>query len=167
MPHIAQEGINASGLSLFQQIITDPTPNSVHIHMVTISSSNDTFHPTISSYNASLFLEDTEPNIIPFAYIQVPQTQALHEKYIIVDQEMDIADMDQFIQYNKLLLNSETYRVAIRGVTEVHEEAFPPAKINFNKVVTSPGKVESNCLGTSLIAFSRFQRSSGFRNSFP
>jgi len=143
MPHIAQQGIDASGLSLFQQIITDPKPNSVHLHMVTISESNDTFHPTLSTYNASLFLEDTEPNIIPFGYIQVPETHVLHEKYIIVDQDMEVANMDQFIKYNKLLLTSETYRVAIRGVTEVHEEAFPPAKVNFNKVVTSPGKFKS------------------------
>lgn len=141
MPHIAQQGINAAGLSLYQQIVTDPTPSSVHLHMVTISESNDTFHPTLSSFNASLFLEDTEPNIIPFGYIQVPETQALHEKYIVVDQQMMIADMNQFIAYNKLLLSSDTYRVGIRGVTEVHEEAFPPAKINFNKVITSPGKL--------------------------
>jgi hypothetical protein len=143
MPHIAQAGIDASRLTLFQQIITDPTPNSVHMHMVTISESNNTFHPTVDAYNASLFLEDTEPNIVPFGYIQVPQTQALSKKYIIVDQDMIVANMDQFIKYNKLLLNSETYRVAIRGVTHVREGAFPPAKINFNKVVTSPGKLTS------------------------
>lgn len=148
MPHIAQQGINASGLTLFQQIVTNPTSTSVHLHMVTVSESNDTFHPTLSAFNASLFLEDTEPNIIPFGYIQVPETQALHEKTIIVDQELIIANMDQFTQYNKILLNSETIRVAIRGVTEVHEEAFPPAKINFNKVITSPGKFASSKVTT-------------------
>ena len=168
MPHIAQQGINASGLTLFQEIITDPTPTSVHLHMVTISESNDTFHPLLGAFNASLFLENTEPNIIPFGYIQVPANEALHEKYIFVDQQMDIANMDQFIKYNKVLLNSETYRVAIRGVLEVHEEAFPPAKVNFNKVITTPGKLmsfESDCRGTALIVTSRFQRSSGLPRS--
>jgi len=143
MPHIAQQGIDASGLSLLQQIITEPTPKSVHLHMVTISESNNTFHPTLSAFNASLFLEDTEPNIVPFAYIQVPEGPVLQKKTVIVDQQVDIANMDQFTKYTKMLLLSETYRVAIRGVVVVHEEAFPPAKVNFNKVITSPGKLTS------------------------
>ncbi len=170
MPHIAQQGINASGLTLFQEIITDPTPTSVHLHMVTISESNDTFHPMLGAFNASLFLEDTEPNIQPFGYIEVPANEALHEKYIFVDQQMDIANMDQFIKYNKVLLNSEKYRVAIRGVMQVHEEAFPPAKVNFNKVITTPGKLmsfESDYRGMVLTVTSRFQQSSGFPNSLP
>lgn len=142
MPHIAQDGINAAQLELYQQIVTDATPNSVHLHMVTISQSNSTFHPTIQGFNGSLFLEDTEPNIVPFAYIQIPTTQSLSTKYIVVDQTLNVSNMDQFIAYNKLLLSSQTYRVALRGKTTIHEGSFPPAHVDFNKVVTSQGNCE-------------------------
>jgi len=139
MPSIAQSQLNSATLSLYQQIVTGATPNSVHLHLVTISQSNSTFHPTIEAFNASLFLEDTEPNIIPFGYLEVPQTQSLSTKYVVVDQEFTITNMDQFIAYNKLILQSDTYRVAMRGKTTLKEEAFPAAHVNFNKVITSPG----------------------------
>lgn len=143
-PHIAQEGINAATLQLYQEIITDPTPDSVHLHMVSISHSNSSYHATIQGFNGSLFLEDTEPNIIPFAYIQIPTTQSLSTKYIVIDQTLNIANMDQFIAYNKLILTSQNYRVAFRGKTTINEGAYPAAHVDFNKVVTSPGNCYSS-----------------------
>jgi hypothetical protein len=139
MPNIAQKGIDDSKLELTSEIVTDPRPGVVHINMTTLATNKNIFHPTLDSFKADLFLENTLPDFKPFGHITIPKLHAGKESVVTVDQEMEIADQGQFAEYNKLVLNAETYRVAIRGRTDLHLGAFPTVKINFNKVVTSKG----------------------------
>jgi len=84
-------------------------------------------------------LEDTEPNIKPFGYLNIPATKATKTATIIVNQELEIKDAAEFARYNQLVLTSETYRVAQRGRMGLKEMAFPKTTVDFNKVVISKG----------------------------
>jgi len=139
MPNIAQKGIDDSKLTLMSEVVSNPRPGAVHINMTTLAANGNIFHPTLDAFNASLFLENTEPDIKPFGYITIPKLHAGKESTVVVDQELEIADQAQFAAYNVMVLTSDTYRVAVRGRTNLHLGRFPVIKINFNKVITSKG----------------------------
>jgi len=150
MPNIAQKGIDDSKLELKTEIVTNPRPDVVHINMVTTAENKNVFHPTLDEFQAALFLENTGPDIKPFGYITIPRLHAGPLETITIDQEMKIADQEQFGLYNIAVLNSETYRVAIRGKTKLHLGAFPVVNVNFNKVITSKGMIFLSTLHMSF-----------------
>src|ERR1700753_2287152 len=122
------------------QIVTDPRPNVVHLKMVNRVTNKSIFTPTLDSFNASLFLENTEPNIKPFGYITIPSVHALKQVYTTVEQDMEIANMEQFIAYNKLVTSSKEFRVAVRGRTKLHLGALPVVTVDYNKAILMNGK---------------------------
>ena len=139
-PKIAQSQLNSAKFELLSQRVWNPTPEQVYLHMETLTTSHSQYHPRLDAFNTSLFLESTEPNIVPFGYVQSPATQVLSQTHIIIEQAMTIANMEQFIAYNKLVFMSETYRVGVRGKTLLHEGSYPATKVNFDKIVTSKGE---------------------------
>jgi hypothetical protein len=139
MPNIAQNGINNAKLTLVSQVASNPTPKTIQLQMVTESRSSSPFHPWLDEFQASLFLENTEPNIIPFGHITIPRIKANAVEQITVTQLLEIANEDQFAAYNLMVMKSKTYRVAVRGRTGLKEGSFPKTTINFNKVIESPG----------------------------
>jgi len=139
LPKIAQSDVNKSELLTVNQTVTNPRPDVVHIVMNNKVINKSLFTPTIDSFNASLFLENTEPDIKPFGYITIPSVHALKEVYTQVDQEMQIADMEQFIAYNKLVTSSKTFRVAVRGKTRLHLGALPVCTVHYNKAIEMNG----------------------------
>jgi hypothetical protein len=141
MPKIAQHDVDGATLHLDLQIVSDPTPSSVHLHVVNTATSYSLFTPVLDGINASIFLENTEPNIKPFGYLQIPTMHATKTFQNIVDQTLDILDMDQFIAYNKLVTQSEKFRFALRGRTKVHLGALPVVGVDFNKAIETNGKI--------------------------
>ncbi|RDI89622.1 hypothetical protein Vi05172_g881 [Venturia inaequalis] len=139
MPSIAQKGIDGATLDLKSQVVTNPRTGAVHINMVTTAENKQVFHPTLDEFKAALFLENTAPDIKPFGYITIKKLHAGAMETITIDQDLEIVDAHQFGLYNIAVLNSETYRVAVRGKTNLHLGAFPAVKVNFNKVITSKG----------------------------
>lgn len=94
----------------------------------------------LGPFVVSLFLEDTEPTIIPFGYLTIPQTKVTAASTIVVDQVMQIVDVDQFARYNLLVLQSKQYRVGLRGRMGLKQGGFLKINVDFNKVITTPGK---------------------------
>lgn len=139
MPNISQKGIDDAKLDLKSQVVTNPRSGAVHINMVTTAENKMVFHPTLDEFKAALFLENTLPDMKPFGYITIPKLHAGRMETITIDQELEVVDPQQFALYNIAVLNSETYRVAVRGRTNLHLGAFPVVKVNFNKVITSKG----------------------------
>jgi len=139
IPKKAQHDVNASALEIQVQDISDPTPSTVHLKLVSVARSNSSYHPTLDAFRAALFLEDTEPNIIPFGYVEIPKTKVEHETTITVDQTLNVTNMDQFIAYNKLVMNSDEFRIAIRGRTGLHQKGLSKINVDYNKVVTMKG----------------------------
>jgi Protein of unknown function (DUF3712) len=137
---MAQHDLDRATITVIEQIISDPTPSNIQLKMVTNSHNPSIFRPTLDEFKAALFLENTEPNIKPFGYIKIPKLHATKDATVVVSQPLEIVDMEQFIAYNKLVTQSETYRVAMRGRTNLHLGALPTVGVNFNKVVETKGK---------------------------
>ncbi|OCK81039.1 hypothetical protein K432DRAFT_392540 [Lepidopterella palustris CBS 459.81] len=139
IPHKAQHDVNSSTLEVQSQEVTDPTPSSVHLRLVSVVRSNSSYHPYLDAFRGALFLEDTEPSITPFGYVEIPKLNVQHEATSVVDQVMTINNMDQFIAYNKLVVNSDEFRIAVRGRTGLHQKGLPKINVDYNKVVTMKG----------------------------
>lgn len=133
--------MNKAILYMEEQIVSDPRPDVIHLSMKNKIKNKSWFTPTLDPFNATLFLENTEPNIKPFGRITIPTVHALKEIYTNIDQEMHIEDMDQFIAYNKLVTASESFRVAVRGRTRLHLGALPVVWVDFNKAIEMKGKL--------------------------
>jgi len=150
--------MNKAAINVTYQGITDPTPDSFHLSFNSDVVSHSSYHSDIESFNASLFLEDTEPNIKPFGYITIPKVQAQPEFPVGVDQDVFITDMDQFIAYNKLVFNSNEFRLGIRGQTKVDISGLPKYDVDYNKVVTMKGKKQENRPSLLSSHCSRFEQ---------
>lgn len=120
-------------------MLTDPTPTSVHLRQEEVLYSDSSRHPHLDAFNASLFLEDTMPNIEPFTYVRVPAVHSTGAVPILIDERVQVADLEQFTRYTKLVLGSEEYRLAIRGQTGLHLRRLPGTTVDYNEVVTLKG----------------------------
>ncbi|KAF2085660.1 hypothetical protein K490DRAFT_46222 [Saccharata proteae CBS 121410] len=139
VPNEAQSEVDKTTLVVNAQDVTNPEPNSVGLALNSTLTSHSRYHPNMDAFNVSLFLENTEPDIEPFGYIEIPKTHIDSKTSIDVNQTMQVADMDQFIAYNKLVIGSEEFRVAMRGKPQMKLSGIPEFKVNFNKVVTMKG----------------------------
>ena len=140
-PNIAQSQLNKSTLNVTSQQITNPLPNSIQLAQTSIAYNPSSYHPNLDGFQAAFYLEDTEPNIQPFAYLNIPPIHATRATEIITNQTLNIANMDQFIAYNSLVFTSTVFRVGLRGTTKLHEMKFPTATVDFNKIVTMNGEL--------------------------
>ncbi|KAH0562617.1 hypothetical protein GP486_002695 [Trichoglossum hirsutum] len=138
-PNIAQDQVNKSSLEVKSITLTNPTQNSVHIQQDVVLHSSSIFTPTLDGFKASLFLENTEPDIEPFAYLSLPQVHSSKATPININQTMKIIDLDQFSQFNTLIMNSETVRVAFRGHTALHLGGLPSTQVQYNEVLELKG----------------------------
>jgi hypothetical protein len=140
----AQGELNKATIEVAYQGVSHPTPDSVHLSLNTNVVSHSNHNSDLESFNASLFLEATEPNITSFGNIIIPEAHVEAEFPVSVDQDVFITNMDQFIAYNKLVFNSDEFRLALRGKTVVDISGLPKYKVDYNKVVTMKGKKQEN-----------------------
>ena len=136
-PNIAQDGINDSSLEIQSLIITDPTPSSFHLEQTAIVGSNNSYHPRLDAFNASVGLDGTNT---PYAYIELPAIHATKEATSYVNQTVRITNSDAFENYNMQVLGSSEYKVDVKGKTKLHEMRFPTTTVNYNKKATMKGK---------------------------
>lgn len=135
-PNIAQDGINDSSLEIQSIKLTDPTPNSFHLEQTAIVGSNNSYHPRLDAFNASLGLDGTN---LPFAYIELPAIHATKEATSYVNQTVRIVNSDAFEDYNMQVLGSKNYKVQVKGKTKLHEMRFPTTTVDYNKKATMKG----------------------------
>ncbi|KAI9770302.1 MAG: hypothetical protein M1840_003461 [Geoglossum simile] len=139
LPNIAQQQVDKSTLEIKSMVVTNPTSHSVQIQQEAFLHSSSIFTPTLDAFPAALFLESTEPNIKPFAYLQLPKVRSTKSTLVSIDQTVKITDIDQFSEYTKTVMNSETFRVALRGRTVLHLGRLPATSVNYNEVLTFKG----------------------------
>ncbi|KAL1643341.1 hypothetical protein SLS58_005012 [Diplodia intermedia] len=140
VPHKGQKELDKADIEVTRQGISDPKPNSFHLVLNNKVTSSSSYHPTLSSFNGSLFLEDSLPDIKPFGYITIPEVKSESEVQVDVEQDVEVADMDQFIAYNKLVISSEEFRLGLRGRPSVKLDGLPSFDADYNKVVTMKGE---------------------------
>ena len=131
--------MNGAELFMTYQMVLDPTPNSVHLDMVNKAISHTIFTPTLDSFDADLFLEDTLPDYKAFGTITIPGMHVMKEINTTINQVMQIKDMAQFSAYNTLVSQSENFRVAMKGKTKLHLGALPVVTVDFSKVIKMKG----------------------------
>lgn len=139
LPNIAQDGLDKAELLMVSQVVSDPSPKSVHLNQTTKSISHSPFAPYLGEFRAALFLESTMPDIVPFGFLTIPGVKATKEVLINVDQTMDIQDMEQFIAYNTLFSQEKEFRLAMRGRCSLKQPGLPTVYVDFNKVIMMPG----------------------------
>jgi hypothetical protein len=138
-PRRAQDGVNDSTLDIQSLSFTNPTSTSFNLAQQAILRNPNSYHPRLDAFKAALFLENTEPDIKPFAYVEIPEVVSTAAAPVDFNQTINIADGDQFAAYTKLALASEEYRLAIRGRTSLHQGGLPTTGVNYNEVVTLKG----------------------------
>jgi hypothetical protein len=136
IPNKAQHDISASTLEVTEQDVTSPTPDGIHLKLVSVAKSGSSFHPILEGFRAGLSLKDQEP----FLYIDIPETKADAETNIVVDSDVKFANADRFKDYNKVVVGSETFDVYLNGKTKVHQSGLKAITVDYNKKITMKGK---------------------------
>ena len=144
-PRIAQDGINKSTLEIQSQIISNPTPNSFHLEQTAIIGNHFRYHPRLDAFNASLSVD--APVVRPFAYIELPAIHATNSATSYVNETVQIANMEEFVNYNTLVMLSEEVRLAVRGRTGLHEMKYPKTMVNYQKIAQMKGVNTPGCFG--------------------
>jgi len=135
IPKKAQHDLDQSTLEVTLQEVTSPSPDGVHLKLVTKARSTSKYHPTIQAFRAGLSLEGKEP----FLYIDVPETKANAEADIIVDEGLKFPSLDRFVEYNQVVMGSEQFVVNMNGKTKLKLNGLPSMSVNYNKKVTLKG----------------------------
>jgi hypothetical protein len=142
IPKKAQHDLNASTLEVTSQEVTSPAPDGIHLKLLTTAKSGSSFHPTIEAFRAGLSLQGKEP----FLYINVPQTKAEAETKIVVEDDIKFSSLDQFLDYNKVVMGSEDFDVYMSGKTKIKLKGFHAMNVNYDKKITMKGLNKLNGL---------------------
>ena len=139
-PRISQNGINHSTLQIQSLTLSNPTPSSFHLEQTALIGNENTYHPHLDSFNASLSLHDPErKDIVPYAYNTLPAIHATKTATSYVNQTVQITDLDAFNAYNAAVLGEEEVQVRVMGRTDLHLMRFPTTTVQYDKIVTMKG----------------------------
>lgn len=151
IPKIAQNNVNDSTLEIESQQVLRPTSGKVDLDIASVTRSDSKYHPELDEFEADLFLESTRPDIKPFGRLTFPAVKVAAENRVQVAQTMEIIDMDQFIEYNKLVVDSEEFSFGVKGRTGLKLGSLPKYTVDYDKTVTMKG----------TWAFSKYEKRSG------
>ncbi|KAF9890812.1 hypothetical protein FE257_005383 [Aspergillus nanangensis] len=99
----------------------------------------DTLKIGLEPMNVSFFLEDTAPDIIPFASVELPRLSfGSKERIIIENQELKLRDLEQFARLAERVAYYPTFRVAGKGQAKVSIGAIK-TWVNLYKAVELTG----------------------------
>jgi len=138
IPKVAQSKLNDAVLTIEGLRVTQTQTNSVYTEINSTISSNSGISANFDGFNASLYLEDKQPQT-PFAYLQMPATTAGSAVAVNVSQLLNIYDAQAYADYNTWYLLNETFRMTITGTTKVHIGSLPAYNVNFAKTVNVTG----------------------------
>ena len=114
----------------------EPTPTSIRLIQDAFTHSNNTYHPYLDPFDASLSLAGQAP----YGMVRFPGTQSGTSVPGHVDQIMQITNITAFTDYNTALLNSETVTSRLNGSTWLHEMALPATNVAYDKSPVLTGK---------------------------
>jgi len=141
-PNIAQGDVNDATLTIDNQVVSNPTKDSIHLKIDSVSHSDSMFHPELDSFRASLsYCKSDDPASAqpPFGHITIPSSIAGEDVPITVEQDMKITNMDEFIKYNIAVLTEEKFHILVSGDLDLHEGSLPTTTVDYDKVVTMKG----------------------------
>ncbi|KAL9584810.1 MAG: hypothetical protein Q9212_001893 [Teloschistes hypoglaucus] len=136
-PRISQNGVNDSTIEIQSLTLSNPAPNSFHLEQTAKLTNPSKYHPNLERFNASLAVGSSPDK--PYAYVELPAVHATKETTTHVDQELQITDMDAFINYNTQLLTKESVDLVVKGRTKLHEMRLPTTTVDYHKTITMRG----------------------------
>ncbi|KAK7540535.1 uncharacterized protein J3D65DRAFT_548509 [Phyllosticta citribraziliensis] len=142
VPKIAQAELNKAKTNVTSEKLTNPTPDTFHIALNSTVNSPSPYKPILKSFNASLHLQnnDSKSDSKPFAYVTIPEMKVNTGVNIMyLEQDVSIADMEQFVDYSKKVLGSEEFQMVIKGRPGLKLGGLPIYTLNFRQVVSQKG----------------------------
>ncbi|KAK7543508.1 hypothetical protein IWX49DRAFT_499468 [Phyllosticta citricarpa] len=142
VPKIAQAELNKAKTNVTSEELTNPRPDSFHIALNSTVNSPSPYKPILKSFNASLHLQnnDSDSNTKPFAYVTIPEMKVNTGINIMyLEQDVSIADMEEFVAYSQKVLGSEEFQMVIKGKPGLKLGGLPTYTLNFKQVVTQKG----------------------------
>jgi hypothetical protein len=135
IPHKAQKDLNKSTIEVLSQEVTSPSPEGLHLKLVTKAKSSSKFHPKIEAFRAALSLEGQDP----FLYVDVPEVKATAETDIVVDQDIKFDSLESFNAYTKVAMGSEEFFVYMDGKTKIKLSGLNAIDVDYNKKIAMKG----------------------------
>jgi hypothetical protein len=139
VPKIAQSKINEAELEI-QSVQILETEEGAYLMKIDSSITTDgKIHASVDPFEAEMYLEDW-PAHVPFATVNMPETNSNKQQVVNVSQSVKIADMKEFTRFNVWFHNNETLRVTVNGKTKVKPSGLSRKYgVTFKKTVELKG----------------------------
>lgn len=131
-----------------QESFLNPAPDSFDLELDTVLLSDSKFHPKLSPFNGSLYLDGGD---VPFASISVPGLTAKNGTVAHVAQRITIPDQVQFQNFCITALSSETYTLRLRGKGNLKQGSLQTVSVNYDQPVESKGELSHCSCGCTSI----------------
>ncbi|OCL13904.1 hypothetical protein AOQ84DRAFT_371763 [Glonium stellatum] len=138
-PAVAQRLVDSADLPIRSSMIMDPTNGSVIYSLIASLKVPKPFTVKLMPITLSLFRPETEPNIIPYVNVSLPEMKLKGNASVaITNQTATILDKSQFIDFLANAVYSEEFTLAARGETDAYLGKLK-AHIHFNKAIKLKG----------------------------
>ncbi|TAQ85350.1 hypothetical protein B7494_g6317 [Chlorociboria aeruginascens] len=140
-PHIAQNGVNNSKLTLVSLAYLDPTPDTIRISQTVNISSGSRYTPTLSPFNATLYLVTNGTrskdvlDVLSFPALHATK----HAQSTITDQLVQLSNQEQIAEYTTQVLNNVNITTGLHGRPKLYLGKLPTTTVTFDKDVTYLG----------------------------
>lgn len=139
VPKIAQSKINEAELEIQSVQILETEPNAYLMKIDSSITTDGKIHASVDPFEADMYLEDW-PAHVPFATVNMPETNSNKHQVVNVTQNVKIADMEEFTRFNVWFHNNETLRVTVNGKTKVKPSGLPRKyDVTFKKTIELKG----------------------------
>lgn len=145
-PKIAQSAVNDSTLDITEMIISDPTPESIHLEQRQVLGSDSIFHPQIYAFDSAVSLAGAAD---PFAYVTVPAVKSKDGAEIHFEQKVDLTDASAFGDYTTAVMMNEEVSLNIYGRPGLKQGGLPKTTVDYNKTVVMKGMLLFSCFLTT------------------
>lgn len=120
------------------QNYTDPTPNSLQLHLEAAFLNVAGYSPDLDSWNGSLYLKGRSQ---PFTTITIPHFPiADNGTMFTINQRLVLSNEDETLAYTKALITQESVSVAVVGRGGLKQNVLPHIEVNYNLTSTFKGK---------------------------
>ncbi|KAL8721541.1 MAG: hypothetical protein Q9225_001795 [Loekoesia sp. 1 TL-2023] len=136
-PRISQDGVNDSTLEIQSLTLSNPASDSFHLEQTALLTNHNNYHPRLDAFNASLSVGGSEDK--PFAYVELPAVHATETATTHIDQDVQIVNLDAFIDYNTQLWTKNSVDLVVKGRTKLHEMRLPTTTVDYHKTLNLQG----------------------------
>ena len=138
VPKIAQKKLDEAELTLESIVMTDSQPTQFKMSIDSVIRTDGKVHATIAPFTGAMYLPEGEDTA--FAALQFPETTSDAFQVVNVTQETKIENMDAFTEFNKKLLSSTEFKVAVQGETMIKVKGISKEyPVKFQKTLTLKG----------------------------